>query len=152
LKQKIEEQAEYEPTTEEVATVEEWVTKPKIWLDEGSLQRIFEYPAGSVWDFFLHVLGKKPIPTPLERIQVGYDNFISSADFNDEQVRILKKIKSVFASNLSSHGTVDARSIFQNPIYERVIGSYDEVNCKFDDKIDEVIKELSDCFKLAKAA
>jgi hypothetical protein len=56
------------------------------------------------------------------------------------------------ASNLSSHGTVDARSIFQNPIYERVIGSYDEVNCKFDDKIDEVIKELSDCFKLAKAA
>jgi type I site-specific restriction endonuclease len=152
LKRKLEEQGDYEPTPEEIVTIEEWVTKPKIWLDEGSLQRIFEYPAGSVWDFFLHVLGRKPIPTPLERIETGYDNFITSAEFNDEQVRILKKIKSVFASNLSSHGTVDARSIFQNPIYERVIGSYDEVNSKFDDKIDEVIKELSDCFKLAKAA
>lgn len=148
LKQKIEEQAEYEPTPEEVATVEEWVTKPKIWLDEGSLQRMYEYPAGSIWDFFLHVLGTKPIPTPLDRIQAGYDNFISSADFNEEQVRILKKIKGVFASNLSSYGTVDARSIFQNPIYERVIGRYDDVNRKFDGSLDTVIQEMADNFHL----
>jgi len=148
LKQKIEEKVDYEPTPEEVATVEEWVTKPKIWLDEGSLQRMYEYPAGSIWDFFLHVLGKKPIPTPLDRIQAGYDNFISSADYNEEQVRILKKIKGVFASNLSSHGRVDARSIFQNPIYERVIGSYDDVNRKFDGSLDEVIQHMADNFHL----
>jgi hypothetical protein len=152
LKRKLQEQADYEPTPEEIATVEEWVTKPKIWLDEGSLQRIFEYPAGSVWDFFLHVLGRKPIPTPLERIETGYDNFIASAEFNDEQVRILKKIKSVFASNLSSHGTVDARSIFQNPIYERVIGSYDEVNGKFDGRLDAIIHEMAENFHLHSTA
>jgi hypothetical protein len=76
------------------------------------------------------------------------DNFISSADFNEEQVRILKKIKSVFASNLSSHGTVDARSIFRNPIYERVIGSYDDVNRKFDGSLDTVIQEMADNFHL----
>jgi len=152
LKRKVQEQADYEPTPEEIATVEEWVTKPKIWLDEGSLQRIFEYPAGSVWDFFLHVLGRKPIPTPLERVETGYDNFIASAEFNDEQVRILKKIKSVFASNLSSHGTVDARSIFQNPIYELVIGSYDEVNGKFDGRLDAIIHEMAENFHLRSTA
>ena len=152
LKQKLEEKADYEPTPEEIQAVDEWVKNPEIYLDEGSLQRIFDYPAGSVWDFFLHVLGKRSIPTILDRIEMGYENFITSADFNEEQVRVLKKIKSVFVANLSSHGTVDARSIFQNPIYERLIGSYDEVNRIFNGKIDEVIAELSNCFRIARAA
>jgi type I site-specific restriction endonuclease len=152
LKRKLEEKKDYEPTSEEIAAIEDWVSKPKIWLDEGTLQRMYDYPAGSVWDFFLHVLGRKRIPTAQERIETGYEQFISSADFTEEQVRILKKIKSVFASNLSSHGTVDARSIFQNPIYERVIGSYEEVNRQFGGRIDEVIDQLAECFKFAKAA
>jgi type I restriction enzyme R subunit len=91
LKQKLEEKKDYEPTSEDIATVEEWVSKPKIWLDEGTLQRMYDYPAGSVLDFFLHVLGRKMIPTPQERIETGYEHFISSADFTEEQVRILRK-------------------------------------------------------------
>lgn len=152
LKKKLEEKKDYEPTPEDIATVEDWVTKPKIWLDEGTLQRMYDYPAGSILDFFLHVLGRKTIPTAQERIETGYEHFISSADFTEEQVRILKKIKSVFASNLSSHGTVDARSIFQNPIYEKIIGSYEGVNRKFEGKIDDVIDQLAACFRFAKAA
>jgi len=152
LKQKLEEKEDYEPTPEDIATVEDWVSKPKIWLDEGQLQRIYDFPAGSVWDFFLHVLGKRTIPTPLDRIEAGYEEFIASAEFTDEQVRILRKIKNVFASNLSSRGRVDARSIFQNPIYEKIIGSYEEVNWKFDGEIDDVIDQLGECFRFAKAA
>jgi type I restriction enzyme, R subunit len=149
LKRKLQQPGAYEPTPDELAAVEDWVSKPEIWLDEGSLQRMYDYSGGSVWDFFLHVLGKKRIPTPLERIEAGYDQFITSAQYSDEQVRVLKKIKDVFASNLSSQGVVDARSIFQNPIYERVIGTHDEVNRIFDGRLDDVIKELSDCFKVS---
>jgi type I site-specific restriction endonuclease len=152
LKQKLDEQADYEPTPADIEAVEDWVSKPEIWLDEGNLQRIFDYPAGSVWDFFLHVLDKRRIPTPLERIQVGYENYIRSAEFTDAQVHVLKLIKDVFVSTLSEHGTVDARTIFQNPIYESIIGTYDEVNRAFDGKIDDVIKTMSDSFKLARAA
>ena len=150
LKQVLDVKVEYDPTPEDIASIEEWAGKPKIWLDEGQLQRIYDYPAGSVWDFFLHAIGKRTIPTPRERIEVGYEQFIASADFSDEQVRILKKIKSVFASNLSSHGQVDVRSIFQNPIYERIIGSYDEVNRKFDGRLDDVIKAMQGNFKISR--
>jgi len=152
LKQKLDEQEDYEPTAEDVEAVEDWVSKPEIWLDEGNLQRIYDYPAGSVLDFFLHVLGKRRIPTPLQRIQTGYENYILSAEFTDDQVHILGLIKDVFVSTLSEHGTVDAQSIFQNPIYESIIGTYDEVNQAFGGKIDEVIKTMSDNFKLARAA
>jgi len=152
LKQQIKEVDEYEPSAKDITHIEDWMHKPKIWLDEGNLQRIYHYPAGSVWDFFLHALGKRAIPTPLERIERGYEDFIASADFSDEQVRILRMIKSIFASNLASHGEVDAKAIFQNPIYEQIIGSYEEVNTIFDGRIDEIITELSDCFMFAKAA
>lgn len=152
LKQKIDEREDYEPTAEDVEAVEDWVSKPEIWLDEGNLQRIYDYPAGSVWDFFLHVLGKRRIPTPLQRVQTGYENYILSAEFTDAQVHVLELIKDVFVSTLSEHGTVDAQSIFQNPIYESIIGTYDEVNRAFDGKIDEVIKTMSNNFKLARAA
>jgi type I site-specific restriction endonuclease len=152
LKQKLDERADYEPTPADIEAVEDWVTKPEIWLDEGNLQRIYDFPAGSVWDFFLHVLGKRRIPTPLQRVQTGYENYIRSAEFTDAQVHVLELIKDVFVSTLSEHGTVDAQSIFQNPIYESIIGTYDEVNRAFDGKMDEVIKTMSDSFKLTRAA
>jgi len=152
LKEVLENREEHDPTAEEAAAVEEWIGKPKIWLDEGHLQRIYDYPAGSIWDFFLHVLGKRKIPTPKERVEAGYEQFINSADFSDEQVRMLKKIKDTFIANLATHGRVDARSIFGNPIYSLIIGSYDEVNTSFDGRLDEVIDTMKECFHLAKAA
>jgi type I site-specific restriction endonuclease len=152
LKQKLEQQADYEPTPEDIATVEDWVSKPEIWLDEGNLQRMYDFPAGSVWDFFLHVLGKRRIPTPLERVQTGYDNYIRSAEFTEAQVEKLRQIKDVFIAAMSEHGKVDARTIFANPIYEQIIGRYQEVNQLFHGKLDDVIETMCKYFKLPKAA
>ncbi|MBT3193742.1 MAG: hypothetical protein HN341_14440, partial [Verrucomicrobia bacterium] len=148
LKKKLAQQEDYEPTLDEVETVEAWVSKPKIWLDEGSLQRIYDYPAGSVWDFFLHVLGKRRIPEPFERVETGYDNYIRSAEFNDGQVQTLRQIKDVFLAALRERGEVGVEGIFGNPIYEQIIGNYDEVNGRFDGRLDEVIQTMQKSFKL----
>ena len=148
LKQKLDQQADYEPTTAEVEAVEDWVSKPKIWLDEGNLQRMYDYPAGSVWDFFLHVLGKRRIPGPIERIEAGYDSYIRSAEFTDAQVEKLRQVKEVFLAALQERGEVNAVSIFGNPIYEQIIGNYDEVNRLFDDRLVEVIQSMQENFHL----
>lgn len=152
LKKKLEQQANYEPTPDDIAAIEDWVSKPEIWLDEGNLQRMYDFPAGSVWDFFLHALGKRRIPAPIERVQTGYDSYIRSAEFSERQVEVLRKIKDVFIAAMSEHGSVDARTIFANPIYERIIGSYQEVNKLFDGKIDEVIETMCGFFRLTRAA
>ena len=148
LKQKLDETADYEPTPADIEAVEDWVSKPEIWLDEGNLQRIYDYSAGSVWDFFLHVLGKRRIPTPFERVQTGYDNYIRSAEFTDKQVEVLRMIKDVFIAAMSEHGGVDARTIFANPIYEQIIGSYQDVNGRFDGRLDEIIEAMQGNFQL----
>lgn len=148
LKQKLAERLDYEPTPEEVEAVEDWVAKPEIWLDEGSLQRIYDYPAGSVWDFFLHVLGKRRIPTPIERVQNGYETYIRGAEFTDAQVERLRQIKDVFLAALQERGEIDIQSIFGNPIYEQIVGSYDEVNRLFEGRLDEVVAAMQQNFHL----
>lgn len=146
LKEKAK-QPEYQPTEEELAKFIRWLSLPNTFMDEGHLQRMYDYPEGSAWDFLLHALGKKKIPTPKERIEKYYLSYIHTYNFTDEQIRILKKIKEVFASNIASNRDIDIKDIFGNPIYERLIGSYDSINRKFDGNFDMVIHELKQMFR-----
>jgi len=146
LKEKAQ-QPEYQPTDDELAKFIQWLSLPNTFMDEGHLQKMYDYPEGSAWDFLLHALGKKKIPTPKERIEKNYLSYIHTYDFTDEQIVILKKIKEVFASNLASKRDIDIKEIFGNPIYERLIGSYDSINKKFDGKFNLVINDLKQTFK-----
>ena len=115
-------------------------------MDEGHLQKMYDYPEGSAWDFLLHALGKKKIPTPKERIEKNYLSYIHTYDFTDEQIVVLKKIKDVFASNIASKRVIEEKDIFGNPIYEKLIGTYESVNNKFDGKFSLVLKDLKNTF------
>lgn len=145
LKEKAQ-QPEYQPTEEELAKFIQWLSLPNTFMDEGHLQKMYDYPEGSAWDFLLHALGKKKIPTPKERIEKNYVSYIHTYNFTDEQIVILKKIKDVFASNIASNREIDIKEIFGNPIYERLIGSYDSINQKFDGKFNLVINDLKQTF------
>jgi superfamily II DNA or RNA helicase len=130
------EQADYQPTDEEMAKLLDWLSKPNTFLDEGHLQKMYDFPEGSAWDFLLHALGKKKIPTPKERIEKNYLSYIHTYDFTDEQIIVLKKIKDIFASNLASKRSID----------EKDICSYDDINKKFDGKFNLVINDLKTTF------
>lgn len=145
LKQKAQE-VNYEPTDEELEKLADWLGKPNTFLDESQLKKMYDFPEGSIWDFILHALGKKKIPTPKERIEKNYLSYIHTYDFTDDQIIVLKKIKNVFASNITSKQTICEKEIFGNPIYERLIGSYDEVNKKFNGKFNVVINDLKRSF------
>ena len=145
LKEKAQ-QPEYQPTEDELAKFIQWLSLPNTFMDEGHLQKMYDYPEGSAWDFLLHALGKKKIPTPKERIEKNYVSYIHTYNFTDEQIIILKKIKDVFASNIASNREIDIKEIFGNPIYERLIGSYDSINQKFDGKFNLVINDLKQTF------
>ena len=137
---------DYQPTQEEIDQFINWLAQPNTFMDEGHLQKMYDYPEGSAWDFLLHALGKKKIPTPKERIEKNYLSYIHTYNFTDEQILILKKIKDVFVSNVASKRTIDEKDIFGNPIYEKLIGSYESINQKFNGNFSAVIKDLKDTF------
>ncbi|WGQ11385.1 DEAD/DEAH box helicase family protein [Pedobacter gandavensis] len=140
-------QTDYQPSDEEISNLIEWLRKPNTFLDEGHLQKMYDFPEGSAWDFLLHALGKKKIPTQKERIEKNYLSYIHTYDFTDEQIVVLKKIKEVFASNLSSKRNIEEKDIFGNPIYERLIGSYEDINKKFNGKFSLVLDDLRNTFR-----
>ncbi|MEN6326756.1 MAG: type I restriction-modification enzyme R subunit C-terminal domain-containing protein [Syntrophomonas sp.] len=140
------EQPDYQPTDEEIAEFIYWLSLPNTFMDEGHLQKMYDYPEGSAWEFLLHALGKRKIPTPKERIEKNYLSYIHTYDFTDEQIAILKKIKDVFVANITSRRDIDIREIFGNPIYERLIGSYDSINQKFNGNFDSTINDLKSTF------
>ncbi len=140
------EQKDYQPTDEEMAALIEWLRQPNTFLDEGHLQKMYDFPEGSAWDFLLHALGKKKIPTPKERIEKSYLSYIHTYNFTDEQIVVLKKIKDVFVSNIASKRTINEKEIFGNPIYERLIGSYEDINKKFDGKLSLILNDLKQTF------
>ncbi len=139
---------EYQPTDDELAEFIQWLSLPNTFMDEGHLQKMYDYPQGSAWDFLLHALGKKKIPTPKERIEKNYISYIHTYNFTDEQIVVLKKIKDVFASNISSKRDINVGEIFGNPIYERLIGTKDEIDKIFDNKLDLVIADLKNTFSI----
>lgn len=149
LKRKAWENKDYEPTEEELAAVKAWAAAPDIILTEEQLQRIYEFPAGSVWDFFLAVLGVKKIPTTRDRIEAGFESYLRLYNFTPDQADTLRKIKDAFVANLSSQGRVDVDAIFANPIYARLIGSFEQINHQFDGRLKEIVSEMQNAFKAA---
>ncbi len=139
---------DYQPTEEEIEELKDWLSKPLTYMDEGHLQKMYNYPEGSIWDFMLHAIGLKKIPSPKERIERLYNSYISTYNFTDEQIIVLRKIKEIIVSNLTSNRDVTIEEIFGNPIYEKLIGSFAEVNEKFDNNFLNVLSNLKDTFQV----
>lgn len=149
LRRKVWEDKDYQPNEEELALVMAWAAAPDVILSEEQLQRIYDYPAGSVWDFFLAVLGVRKIPTTRERIETGFDSYLALYNFTDAQTKALRKIKDALVANLSSQGRVDLDAIFANPIYARLIGSFEDINRQFDGRLREVVVAMQGSFRMA---
>ena len=50
-----------------------WLYQGSYRLDEGNLQRMYDYPARSVRDLFLHVLGKRLKLAAICRFPIDFD-------------------------------------------------------------------------------
>ncbi|MEK6967625.1 MAG: type I restriction-modification enzyme R subunit C-terminal domain-containing protein [Nanoarchaeota archaeon] len=149
IKEKIKENIEYEPSTEEVEIIKDWAKNPQVFLDEGQLQKVYDFGQGSIWDFFLHALKIKKIPTPKERIEKGFDSYLKTYNFTDAQIHILQDIKDIFAENIAHRNRITPQDIFDNPVYVRLIGAdYQEVNQKFDNRLPQVFNELQSTFRV----
>ena len=149
VKKKAEQDQSYEPEPKEIEAIQDWAKNPDIYLDEGQLKKVYDFDQGSMWDFFLHALKIRKIPSPKERIERGFDSYLKTYNFNDYQIQVLRDIKDIFAENIAQKRSITAKEIFDNPIYMRIIGAdYQELNKKFDNHLSEVFEELQSNFKV----
>jgi type I restriction enzyme R subunit len=139
----------YEPDEKELAVIKEWAKKPQVYLDEGQLQKVYDYEQGSIWDFFLHALKIRTIPTPKERVEKGFDSYMKTYNFNDKQIQVLRDMKDIISANIADKKKLTPIDIFNNPVFVRIIGAdYQEINQVFDYRFPEIFEELQATFTI----
>lgn len=149
IKEKIKKNKDYEPQEHDIEVIKNWTKNPKVYLDEGQLKKMYDFEQGSIWDFFLHALKIKKIPTPKERVENGFESYIKTYNFTDEQIKILRDMKDAISANIADKKKITPQEIFDHPVYGRIIGiDYQEVNQIFDNRFPQVFKELQTTFKV----
>lgn len=149
IKEKVKLNKDYEPSKKEVEDIKTWTKNPNVYLDEGQLQKVYGFEQGSIWDFFLHALKIKTIPTPKERVEKGFESYLKTYNFNDKQIQVLRGMKDIVSANIAEEKKTTAKDIFNNPVYARIIGAdYQDVNRTFDNRFSQVFEELQTTFKI----
>lgn len=149
IKEKVKADENYEPSEKEIEDIKVWTKSPNVYLDEGQLQRVYNFEQGSMWDFFLHALKVKSIPTPKERVEKGFESYIKTYNFNDKQIQILREMKDIVSANIAEKKRTTAEEVFNNPVYARIIGvDYQDANLVFDNRFPQVFEELQTTFKV----
>jgi len=149
IKNKAKENPEYQPQDDELDILRDWVKNPEVYLDEGQLQKIYDFRQGSIWDFMLHALKIKSIPTPVQRIEKGFESYLKTYPFTDEQIRILHKFRKYFIANIQKRESVEAEKIFDNPVRVKLFGGdYNELNKKFNGKLKTVVNDLQSSLRI----
>ena len=149
LKERLQKDKSYEPEEKDLETIKNWTKNPNIYLDEGQLQKVYDFEQGSIWDFFLHALKIKQIPTPKQRVENGFESYITTYNFNDKQIQVLRDMKDIVSANIAEKKKITPQEIFENPIFIRIIGlDYQEVNQVFDNRFPQVFEELQTTFKV----
>ncbi len=149
IKKKARIDENYEPSEKEIEEIKKWTKNPKVYLDEGQLQKVYNFKQGSMWDFFLHALKIRKIPTPKERVEKGFESYIRTYNFSDKQTQILRGMKDIVSANISEKKKTTAQEVFNNPVYARIIGAdYQDINQIFDNRFPQVFEELQTTFKI----
>lgn len=142
IKQKVQQDAAYEPSEEDIESIRNWMRLPEIYLDESQLQQIYQFKQGTLWDFFLHALNVAQIPTIEDRIRQAFDSYLKTGDFSDQQIRTLRLMRDIYVANMSSKKSFSADDIFSNPIYEQIVGTRAQIDQQFGGRFGQVAGEL----------
>jgi type I site-specific restriction endonuclease len=142
LKYKIKQIPDYVPEERDLDMLKDWAKNPEIYLDEEQLKRVYGYPQGSIWDFFLHAVGIRKIPSLEERIEKGFSGYIKTYNFTDEEIKILEKIKNILAQNYVKNKRLSPDDLFSSPVYEQIIGSKEDLEKVFSGDFKNILDNL----------
>lgn len=92
----------------------------------------------------MHALKLKKVPTVEERIEKGFDSYLKTYNFTDDHIKTLRRIKEILVANIVTHKPIRADEIFSNPVFEKIVGTRDDVQRKFEGKFEKVIEEIEE--------
>lgn len=92
-------------------------------------------------------MGVRKIPSIETRIEKGFSEYIKTYNFNDEQIKILERIKNILAQNYVRNKRLNPDDLFSYPLYEQIIGRKEDLEKVFSNNLESVLHNLEDAIR-----
>lgn len=103
---------------QDLDSLENTLNSPELYITEDKLREAYNQPAGTLVQFIKSIFGKYKFKSQEDQIAESFDAFIIAHNYNTDQTRFLRVIKSVFLSKVRRHELLVIDDFYEGPARE----------------------------------
>lgn len=125
----------------DLESLENTLNSPELYITEDKLREAYSQPAGTLVQFIKSIFGKYQFKSQEDQIAESFDAFIIAHNYNTDQTRFLRVIKSVFLAKVRRHELLEIDDFYEGPVEAFGADAADRLFTKED------LKEVLEFFK-----
>jgi len=127
---------------QDLESLERTLNSPELYITEDKLREAYNQPFGTLVQFIKSIFGKYKFKSQEDEIAESFDAFIIAHNYNTDQTRFLRVIKSVFLAKVRRHELLEIDDFYEGPVEAFGADAVDRLFSK--DDLDEVIMFFND--------
>lgn len=130
---------------QDLEALEDTLNSPELYITEDKLREAYNQPQGTLVQFIKSIFGKYKFKSQEDQIAESFDAFIIAHNYNTDQTRFLRVIKSVFLAKVRKHELLEVDDFYEGPVEAFGVGAADRLFSE--DDLKEVIEFLNERVK-----
>ncbi len=123
---------------EDIESLEKTLNSPELYITEDKLREAYNQPVGTLVQFIKSIFGKYKFRSQEEEIAESFHAFIIAHNYNTDQTRFLRVIKTVFLAKVRRHEILEMDDFYEGPVEAFGANAADRLFTK--QELDEVIE------------
>jgi type I restriction enzyme R subunit len=112
---------------QDLESLESTLNSPELYVTEDKLREVYNQPSGNLVQFIKSIFGKYKFKSQEDQIAEGFDAFIIAHNYNTDQTRFLRVIKSVFLAKVRRHELLEIDDFYEGPVEAFGAGAADRL-------------------------
>ncbi len=117
---------------QDLKDLEDTLNSPDLFITEDKLRETYSQPQGTLVQFIKAIFGKYKFKSQEEQIAESFDAFIIAHNYNTDQTRFLRVIKSVFLAKVRRHELLEIDDFYEGPVEAFGAGAVERLFSKED--------------------
>ncbi|MDE2222631.1 MAG: DEAD/DEAH box helicase family protein [Candidatus Omnitrophica bacterium] len=127
---------------QDLEELEKTLNSPDLYITEEKLREVYKQPEGTLVQFIKSIFGKYKFKSQEDQISESFDAFIIAHNYNTDQTRFLRVIKSVFLAKVRRHELLVIDDFYEGPVEAFGTGAAERLFSK--DDLKEVLEFLNE--------
>ncbi len=101
---------------QDIEALENTLNGPELYITEDKLREAYNQPFGTLVQFIKSIFGKYKFKSQEDEIAESFDAFIIAHNYNTDQTRFLRVIKSIFLAKIRRHELLEIDDFYEGPV------------------------------------